>query len=134
MTDKFFEAARALQYPEVVPPRYRELAILGLISVIKVPYVQKLHKDFIAAKYGFTSEQYEQAVAGQTPDGLSDPEKMAYRLGRKLTLITEPLDEATFKEASENMSKTEIVGIVHSVAAYRWISMLHYVNGDQSPP
>lgn len=55
---------------------------------------------------------------------------MAYRLGRILTQLTGPLDDATWQEAISKMEKTEIVGIIHTVAGYRWVALLDFANGE----
>ena len=41
---KFFELARILYDPAVLKPRIRELAVLGLCSVLDVPYAVYCHR------------------------------------------------------------------------------------------
>lgn len=110
-------------------PRNRELAIIGLASVLRVSYVILCHRH-VARKVGLTEEQFEDGIAGKVPQDLSDEEALAYRLGRILTTLQGPLDEATWREVTEKMSKTEFMGIVHTVAGYRWVSLLDQVNAD----
>jgi hypothetical protein len=112
----------------MVKPRNRELAILGLTSVMNVPYIVYCHKG-AAAKVGVTDEQYQEGMAGKEPHGLTNEEAMAYRLGRILPGLTGPLDDETWQEASSKMEKSEIVGVLHTVAGYRWVAMLEQVNG-----
>lgn len=115
--------------PTVVKPRNRELATLGLASVLDVPYVVYCHR-MVTAKLGLTAEQYEDGLAGRVPQDLSEEECMAYRLGRILTMLKGPLDDKTWQEATSKMDKAEIVGIVHTVAGYRWIALLEQVGGE----
>lgn len=129
MTTRFFEMAKAAYYPTVVKPRNRELAILGLSSVLNTPYVAYCHRS-VAEKVGLTSEQYEAGLAGTVPLGLSEEEATAYRLGRHLTSLNGPLDDATWNEVTAKMEKTEVVGIVHVIGGYRWVALLDWVNGD----
>lgn len=82
-----------------------------------------------AAKVGLTDEQYQDGTAGREPQGLSDEEVVAYRLGRILPGLTGPLDDEIWQEVSSKMEKSEIVGVVHTVAGYRWVAMLEQVNG-----
>ncbi|KAL2758199.1 hypothetical protein ACRALDRAFT_1080135 [Sodiomyces alcalophilus JCM 7366] len=128
VAQQFFEVAKSI-YTSDVKPRNRELAILGLASVLRVPYVIMCHRQ-VAQKVGLTPEQFEDGVAGKVPRDLSDEEALAYRLGRILTSLNGPLDEATWREVAEKMSKTEFIGIVHTVAGYRWVSLLDQVNAD----
>ncbi|GLA47458.1 hypothetical protein CBS147343_4982 [Aspergillus niger] len=126
---QFFEMAKTLYAPGTVKPRNRELAILGLSSVLDVPYVDYCHRK-IGSKCGLSHEQFEDALAGKVPADLSAEEAMAYRLGRILTDLKTPLDDATWKEAVSVMGKSELVGIAHTVAGYRWVSLLDQINGD----
>lgn len=95
---------------------------------MNVPYVVYCHKG-VAAKVGLTDEQYQEGMAGKEPLGLTDEEAMAYRLGRILPTLTGPLDEETWQEVSSKMEKSEIVGVIHTIAGYRWVAMLEQVNG-----
>lgn len=124
---QFFEVAKTIYTKGEVKPRNRELAILGLASVLDTPYIRYCHD---GAKAGFTHEQVEECLAGRVPPGLSEEEQLAYRLGRTLTTLNGPLDDATFQEVSAKMSKTEFVGLVHTISGYRWIALLEQVNGD----
>jgi alkylhydroperoxidase family enzyme len=113
----------------LVKPRNRELAVLGLASVLDVPYVVYCHRR-VAAKFGVTDEQYQDGLDGKVPQGLTEEEGMAYRLGRILTTITGRLDDATWEEATSKMDKAQIAGVVQTVSGYRWVAMLEQVNGD----
>ena len=68
--------AKACYQPSVVNTRNRELATLGLCSLIKTPYVFYCHRN-VAIKLGLTAEQAEAAAAGITPKGLNDEHSMA---------------------------------------------------------
>ncbi|ROT41234.1 hypothetical protein SODALDRAFT_376932 [Sodiomyces alkalinus F11] len=125
---QFFEVAKSI-YASGVKPRNRELAIIGLASVLRVPYVALCHRA-VAPKVGLTPEQFEDGIAGKVPRDLSEEEALAYRLGRILTSLNGPLDEETWREVTEKMSKTEFIGIAHTVAGYRWVSLLEQVNAD----
>ncbi|KAJ5715855.1 uncharacterized protein N7483_013036 [Penicillium malachiteum] len=126
---QFFEVAKTLYAPGTVKPRNRELAILGLSSVLEVPYITYCHRK-IGSKCGLSHEQFEDALAGKVPADLSAEEAMAYRLGQILTDLKTPLDDATWKEAVSVMGKSELVGIAHTVAGYRWVALLDQINGD----
>lgn len=129
MAQQFFEVAKTMYGPTTVKPRNRELAILGLASFLDVPYIDYCHRP-LAAKFGISAEQWQEGLGGSTPTGLAPEEAMAYRLGRLLTQLTGPLDDATFREATAVLTKAEIVGIVHTVAGYRWVALLDHVNGE----
>ena len=118
----------ALYQPQVCKPRNRELAILGLSSVVKIPLIIREHRS-LCAQLGITTEQFEEGLAGKVPKGLSEEEDVAYRLGRILVMLECPLDNPTWKEATEKMTKSELVGVVHVVGGYRWITLLAQVNG-----
>ncbi|KAK7983233.1 hypothetical protein PG989_010635 [Apiospora arundinis] len=129
VAQQFFEVAKTMYQPTAVQPRHRELAILGLASVLDVPYVAYCHRP-LCAKLGISDAQYDQGLAGTTPEGLSVDDAMAYRLGRVLTELKAPLGGDMFKEAVEALGKTEVVGIVHTIAGYRWVALLDHVNGE----
>ncbi|RCI07628.1 hypothetical protein L249_1670 [Ophiocordyceps polyrhachis-furcata BCC 54312] len=126
--NQFFTLAKTVYDNSVVKPRNRELAILGLTSVLDVPFVVYSHRE-VAAKVGLTGQQYEEGRRGKVPSGLSEEEAVAYRLGQILPALKGPLDDATWQEASSKMNKAEIVGVLHTVAGYRWVAMLEQVNG-----
>ncbi|CAJ2509992.1 Uu.00g058920.m01.CDS01 [Anthostomella pinea] len=118
MARQFFSMAKAGYEPAILKPRNRELAILGLCSILDAPYIVYCHRA-VGARDGLTENQYDEGLAGRTPQGLSEEEETAYSLGRKLTALTGPLDEVTWQEASSKMAKSEIVGIVNIIAGYR---------------
>ncbi|KAI0809954.1 hypothetical protein GGR55DRAFT_647432 [Xylaria sp. FL0064] len=128
VAQQFFAMAKIVYSPDAVKPRNRELAILGLTSALDVPYIVYCHRH-VASKIGLDAEQYADGLAGNVPKNLTEEEAMAYRLGRTLTLITGPLDEETWQEATSIMPKSEILGIVHTIAGYRWVGLLEQVNG-----
>lgn len=129
MTRQFFEVAKSI-YTTDVKPRNRELATLGLASLLNAPYIAFCHRD-VAAKVGLSPDQHRDAMAGKLPEGLNPEEQLAYRLGRILTQLNGPLDDATFAEVrASGMAKEEFVGIVHTIAGYRWIALLDQVNAD----
>ncbi|KAI0181679.1 hypothetical protein GGR52DRAFT_50032 [Hypoxylon sp. FL1284] len=125
---EFFVMGRIVYTPDAVKPRNRELAILGLSSVLDVPYVVYCHRA-VAPHVGLTAEQYEEGLAGKTPQGLSEEESTAYQLGRTLTTLTGPLGESAWRDATSKMTKAEFMGIVHTIAGYRWVALLEQVNG-----
>jgi hypothetical protein len=84
----------------------------------------------VALKLGLTAEQCDDAVAGRVPKDLTEEESMAYRLGRILTTLDGPLDDATWQEVTSTMEKSEFVAILHTVAGFRWVSLLVQVNGE----
>ncbi|KAJ5526483.1 hypothetical protein N7494_013133 [Penicillium frequentans] len=128
---QFFEVAKALYAPSTIKPRNRELAILGLSSVLDVPYVTYCHHK-IGSKCGLSREQFEDALAGKVPADLSEEETMAYHLGQILTDLKAPLEDTTWKEAVAVMGKSELVGIAHTVSGYRWVALLDQINGGDS--
>ena len=127
IAQQFFETAKTVY--GVVNPRHRELAILGLCSILDVPYVVYCHRH-IALNLGLTGEQYDDGLAGKVPGDLTEKEAMVYRLGRILTALVGPLDEKTWQETTEIMEKTEFLGVVHTVAGYRWVALLEQVGGE----
>jgi len=128
---QFFELAKLCYSTSGAKPRNRELAILGLSSVLDVPYVTFCHEG-VAAKVGLSAEQYADGLAGQVPRKLTDEESMAYRLGRILTTLNGPLKEETWQEVIAVMDKSEFVAILHTIAGYRWVSLLEQANGEVS--
>lgn len=85
-------------------PRNRELATLGLCSVIKILYILYAYRGF-TIKLGFTAEQADAAAGGIVPQGLNDEEAMAYKLGRFLTTLAGPLDDVTFPGSGRKAGK-----------------------------
>ncbi|KAI1141438.1 hypothetical protein F5Y05DRAFT_261463 [Hypoxylon sp. FL0543] len=129
---EFFIMGRIVYTPTSVKPRNRELAILGLSSVLNVPYIVYCHRA-VAPHVGLTPEQYEEGLAGKVPSGLSEEESTAYQLGRTLTTLTGPLGEKDWQDATSKMTKQEFLGIVHTIAGYRWVALLEHVSGgDQT--
>jgi 4-carboxymuconolactone decarboxylase len=102
--------AKSAHAATVVSPRHRELAILGLSSVLDVPYIAYCHRD-LAARVGIMMEQYEEGWTGKVHKGLSEGEVMAYRLGCILGTLTGPIDDKTWDEALSVMNKSEIFGV-----------------------
>jgi 4-carboxymuconolactone decarboxylase len=100
-----------------------------LISVLDVPYVFYCHHK-VAKNLGFSDEQYSDGFAGKVPQGLSEEEVMAYRLGRTLPLQSGPLDDTMWDQITSVMKKSEFVAILHTIAGYRWVSMLEHANGE----
>ncbi|KAI1371687.1 hypothetical protein F4677DRAFT_288076 [Hypoxylon crocopeplum] len=131
MAQKFFEWAKAAYGSKIMKPRNRELAILGLASILDVPYVIHTHRS-VAFRTGITPEQYDDAVAGRLPQGLSGEECMAYNLGRILTNLTGPLDDETWEDVTSKMNKAEVVEIIHIIAGYRCVALMEQVNGKGS--
>ncbi|KAK4107382.1 hypothetical protein N656DRAFT_741989 [Canariomyces notabilis] len=129
ITKLFFELAKIAYRPDNVKPRNRELAIMGLCSILNVPYVVYSHRG-VAEHAGLTKEQYDEGLKGKVPQGLTEEEEMAYRLGRILTVQTRPLDDQTWQEITAKVNKTEFVGILHVIAGYRWIALLEHANGE----
>ncbi|ETS74931.1 hypothetical protein PFICI_13415 [Pestalotiopsis fici W106-1] len=128
MVEPLFQAGRALFNPRICKPRNRELALLGLTSIRKVPLIVHCHRS-VCQSIGITTEQYEDGLAGRFPQGLSEEEIMAYKLGRVFTKIESRLDDAIWKEATEKMTKSEAAGIAHVVGGYLWMTLLANING-----
>lgn len=112
--------AKAGYNPEVLKPKNRELAILGLCSVLDASYVVYCHWA-VGARGGLTALQYKEGLEGRVPPDLSEEEETAYALGRKLTSLNGPLDEESWQVATSKMTKTEIIGIV--LGNHRRVSM-----------
>ncbi|KAI2614833.1 AhpD-like protein [Hypoxylon sp. NC1633] len=129
MCKQFFVMGKLAYGDQNIKPRNRELAIAGLCSVLDVPFVVYSHRA-IAKKVGLSHEQFEVALAGKVPSGLSDEEQAAYRLGRTFTALTGRLDDDTWLELRSHLDKTEIVGLMHVIGGYRWVALLEQVNGD----
>ena len=91
--------ARVTTDPNSVKPKNRELAILGLLSVVRAPFVRYSHGLIALHKEGITEEQYETGLKGSTPVGLSEEEGAAYRLGRTLAELKGPMDDETWDDA-----------------------------------
>ncbi|KAF2865017.1 hypothetical protein BDV95DRAFT_612980 [Massariosphaeria phaeospora] len=75
-TQQFFELAKLCYSPMGAKPRSRELAILGLCSIVNAPYMVYCHRA-IGTKLGLTAEQYDEGLAGQVPRDLNEEESMA---------------------------------------------------------
>lgn len=125
MAKEFFNLAKTLYRPDVVKPRNRELAILGQLSVFKAPYVTLTHK-YGAAKLGISHEQWDKGLTGEMPDGLSEEEAMAYKLGTILPMLNGPISDELWKEVTAKMTKSEFVGIIHAVLGFRWVGLLEH--------
>lgn len=96
---------------------------------MNVPYIVYCHRG-VAEKVGLTAQQYDDGLSGKVPQGLTEGEEMAYRLGRTLTELTSRLDDDTWGEVTAKLGKPELVALTHIVAAYRWVALLAQVNGD----
>jgi 4-carboxymuconolactone decarboxylase len=114
--------------PDTVKPRNRELAILGMLSIISAPFVLYAHR-LIALRLGITDDQYTTGLQGSTPADLNGEEKMAYCLGRVLADLKGPLGDEVWAEAIHEMGRKEALGVVHAVGSYVYICMLTNVNG-----
>ncbi|KAI1282798.1 hypothetical protein F5Y07DRAFT_197832 [Xylaria sp. FL0933] len=129
ITRQFFALAKACYDPAAVNPRRRELTIMGFASIMSVPYVVYCHRS-CANKVGLSDQQYDDGVAGKVPKDLTEEEETVYQLARTLTTLTSRLDDDTWQEATSKLGKAEVVGVVHIVAAYKWVALLALVNGD----
>ncbi|KAI1411804.1 hypothetical protein F5Y13DRAFT_164389 [Hypoxylon sp. FL1857] len=125
----FFDVAKTAFHPNSVKPRNRELAVMALISVVEIPYMAYCHRK-LGGRLGLTDQQCEDALSGKVPEGLSDEETAAYRLGRVLTSLTGPLDDVTYREFSSKMDKVQLVGIANIIGGYKWITLLGQLNGE----
>lgn len=121
--------AKVVYKPGTVKPRNRELVILGLVSIVNAPYAVYCHRH-VGHKVKLTDEQMRDAMAGKVPEGLSDEENLSYRLGRELTTLNGPLREELWQEVTSKLSKEEFVGIAHTVAGYKWVTLLENCNAD----
>ncbi|ORY09572.1 hypothetical protein BCR34DRAFT_568124 [Clohesyomyces aquaticus] len=90
VTPSFWGMAKVTFSPDSVKPRNRELAVLGMLSVISAPYVRHAHH-LIALEHGITDEQYSTGLKGTVPEDLKWEGKMAYRLGNVLADLKGPL-------------------------------------------
>lgn len=79
--------AKIVYSASAVKPRNRELAVLGLSSVLNVPYIVYCHRR-VASKVGLTGGQYAEGLAGRVPSELLEEESIACRLGWTLTTLT----------------------------------------------
>ncbi|KAI8633364.1 hypothetical protein F5Y19DRAFT_417682 [Xylariaceae sp. FL1651] len=129
ITRQFFALAKACYDPAAVKPRNRELAILAFASIVNVPYIVYCHRG-CGHKVGLSDQQYDDGLAGNVPKDLTEEEVMVYQLGRTLTTLTSRLDDDTWQEATSKLGKAELVGVIHIVAAYKWVALLAQVNGD----
>lgn len=96
---------------------------------MNVPYIVYCHRG-VAEKVGLTTQQYEDGLAGKVPEGLTESEEMAYKIARALTELNSRLGDEVWEEAIAKLGKSELVGVTHIVAAYRWVALLAQVNGD----
>ncbi|KAJ2994426.1 hypothetical protein NUW58_g1565 [Xylaria curta] len=126
-----FEMGKVAYQPTYLTPLKRELAILGLISILKVPYMVYCHR-IVSSRTGLTAQQYDDGLAGKVPEGLSKEEDSVYRLSRILTTLSGPLEDATWHEFTSVLGKAEMVAVVHLVGAYRWLGLLTQVNGGDN--
>jgi 4-carboxymuconolactone decarboxylase len=124
--------AKVVYRPGTVKPRNRELVVLGLVSIVNAPYAIYCHRH-VGHKAGLTEDQIADAMAGKVPEGLNAEEKLSYRLGRELTTLNGPLSEELWQEVMSTMSKEEFVGIAHTVAGYKWVTLLENCNADPRP-
>ncbi|KAI1326780.1 hypothetical protein F5Y16DRAFT_374015 [Xylariaceae sp. FL0255] len=129
ITRQFFALAKACYDPAAVKPRNRELAIMAFCSIMDVPYIVYCHRG-CANKVGLSDEQYDEGCAGHMPSELNEEEQMVYQLGRTLTALTSRLDDKTWEETVSKLGKAELVGVIHIIAAYKWVALLAQVNGD----
>ena len=128
MAPGFWAMAKSSFSPDAIKPRNRELAILGLLSINKSPYVIWSHRK-IANTVGITDEQYKIGLRGITPEGLDEEESMAYQLGRILTDLKAPMSEETWNEALKKLGKKEVLAVTHIIGGYSYIAMLTNING-----
>ncbi|KAI0022368.1 AhpD-like protein [Xylariomycetidae sp. FL0641] len=128
MAEAFFIMSKTCYSTEHVKPRNRELAVLALCSVYDAPYMTYCHKN-LGKKVGLESDQIDEALRGQEPQGLSEEESAAYCLGRALSAGLGPLDDATFSSIVARMEKSQAVGVANVIGGYRWIVTLVQLNG-----
>lgn len=102
---------------------------MGLCSVFYAPYAAYCHQG-VARKCGFSDEQYRDALAGRVPSDLTAAESMAYHLGRTLSTQTSPLEDELWNQITAVMEKSEFVGLLHTIAGYRWVFLLEFSNGE----
>jgi 4-carboxymuconolactone decarboxylase len=128
MAPGFWSLAKASFSSDAIKPRSRELAILGLLSIINAPYVVYSHR-LIARALGLSDQQYDKGLTGATPEGLDEEESMAYKLGRILADLKGPMNDDAWNEAVGKMGKKAVLAVTHIIGGYFYIAMLTNING-----
>ncbi|KAH8157574.1 hypothetical protein CIB48_g10680 [Xylaria polymorpha] len=102
---------------------------MALFSVTRLPYMIYAQR-CTASIVGLSEQQANDALEGRVPQHLSEEEVTAYQVGRPLALLSGPLDDATWKEFSGKMEKSQIVAIANLIGGYKWMALLIQLNGE----
>ncbi|KAF1949570.1 hypothetical protein CC80DRAFT_598748 [Byssothecium circinans] len=72
-----FELQKSIYSPETLPARTRQVGILAVAATFDAPYIIYCHTA-MSTKLGLTDEQFQDAISGRSPTGISEEEMVAY--------------------------------------------------------
>jgi 4-carboxymuconolactone decarboxylase len=116
---KFVELQMFELMHTTLPERVRQVVILAVGAVWRADY--ELYAHSAAARAAGISEDAVKALAnGEIPDGLSDEEKIAGRVARRLCL-DHRVDDALYRAAEKAFGRQGLVDMAALIGAYHGV-------------
>lgn len=128
ITAQAFELQKKVYSSETLPARMRQMGILAVAANFDAPYVIYCHGP-MSAKLGFTDQQFQDAIKGRTPTGISEEETIAYETALLLARDRKALSDEAFDRAEKSMGRAGVAGLANVVAAYLYVCILISVAG-----
>ena len=102
--------------------RVRQVVILAVGSVWKAPYEIYAHAA-VARKLGFSEEDISKLSAGESPESLSDAERIAHQYATQLT-TSHWIDDDLFAVAKKTFGLKGLVDMAELIGAYHLVSVI----------
>ncbi len=80
---------------------------------------------------GLTDQQFQDAISGRTPTGISLEEIVAYDTALLLAKDRKALSDEAFERAESILGRTGVAGLANVVAAYLYVCILVSVAGPK---
>jgi 4-carboxymuconolactone decarboxylase len=119
---KFLAFAAAEQSHTALSERVREIAIISVGAVWGADYELYAHK-ILARQAGLSEAAIEKLADGGLPDELSEPEKTAARVARRLS-VDHRIDDALYREAEQVFGRQGLFDLAAVMAQYHAVSTL----------
>lgn len=102
--------------------RVRQVVILAVGAVWKAPYEIYAHAA-VARKLGFSEEEISKLSAGESPESLSNAERIAHQYATQLT-TSHWIDDDLFAVAKKIFGLKGLVDMAELIGAYHLVSVI----------
>lgn len=106
-----------------IPPDAREVAILTTGAHFKAGYETYSHIPQAVHLAGLSQQQAEELAVGKKPQGLSAEGNATYDMANYLVNTPGPLPQAIWDQAVKVLGKETVVGLLHYIGFYAYVSI-----------